>query len=1499
MAGGPMLRFRLGNFSVLCLFFGLSSGQPVGIQSHSGEDGSSYSRLPDGATAFSSPFLSSKLHETSSPYNGAAASLFTGQAGYAVGLASIQMRGRVSWGVEMKYAGKTRDAFRDDNRTSPTSWLGLGWSLGAPYIARNPKGTMALRDDLWYADLGPLGEGVLARGASGTWYMSGNPYLTVTPAAATGGAFAGQIESWTIKAVDGSLWVFGDLNGSESASERIIYQSNGPVRVSPHSIGNASVTPYIYRWDIRYIADAENKNRIYFDYQKTSVNLFSSGKSYTQQSYLKNIRTLDRLGGEAERIDFKLKDKGSDEYVAPPAEIPNLLQEPLETKYLDSIKVYHGGTESNRYGFTYTFTGSGKYRKRFLDEIRPASRINPASPTFVSSPIWKFTYATTQNGQLVSVQKPNGGKTEFEYGAAALGASGQQPSYNDANNRLKNDAGALVAFPNDLNWQNTSACAERFCVLAVKDGNKVNGNLYLEISPTRGNYVDAAIYRKTHTGSATIASNWKWTASGDYVIAYDANAAKAFVHEWDGVNWSLKLTADFGATSGSSTPLSIHATPNYFVATQTSSTLSKVWVYVKRDNAWTKLNQSSPCDIDNPNSYGETVKSTTGCLEFNSTVQVAASSNLFVVAHDATDILYAYALNKDGNNFTNVSGAFLSFDATIHNATYPNNWSQNIASIKPGTDYLLVQSTGSSGQRLDVMHFDGLNARRVASTGWEAGVAADLTSATSENYFVAINQATGFVNLWRKTGGTTGFTFTRTQPKSGVPARSTARITLRAFPEAFAFEFGRLNEDINSQPVPLVDAANDYSSFFYQIDPASTNAILDRSDNLKYTVSSGTTRLFGVFLTTDNFLGGVTLRNTGNQAAICKAGETCTPFFATMKVKRGETGTPFAHTARAIAGLNGPSANKHVVFSVARTGMLSWFDGTAQAVKYRHFGFDGDDFAGAPENLYVVKKVIERSGVDPAGNIGGPDAMQTLAYDEANGEFNYHLQLPQFPKCTQKQVDVDGVDNGRSEIYYNMDVLTGKWYGRTLRLNGTVKETRVYNKAGNQIALSQSAYRPFGNLTVPADWPTTIPLVRLASTYSQDIRPNGSKMSRSTIYSNYNNINGQPQFTKSYEDNTWRINQTVFNGIGSPLQTFTYAVPFATYPGAGPDLEAVPVSAPYFPANAIVSAKMEYDPSNPYYVLKRHAWRDTGSNVSNAEMQSGTEPAFNLANNWIPITETRRRNVDLQVEEIRLEKSSIASGESYTSIFYEGKKQLAVGTVTNSELPNCALLLGENGELPGFAAPDLSGRWAGSGLTYSTSIMHSGRYGMKVVDNLGISIKLNLQNVRRDGFGYIVSAWIYRPAGSTAPGGLRVKRYNAAGTEMSSHVGIYVPQDPEDAGASNEGRWERWEVKLTYASLIAGGLFNGAADHLIVRIGMNGVTGNTANTIVVDDVVCMPDNAKYAMTTYDYRGFATSRTDTRHRPVFLEYDYQGTVLGTRDERGRIFQQGSANLIGEN
>jgi hypothetical protein len=213
--------------------------------------------------------------------------------------------------------------------------------------------------------------------------------------------------------------------------------------------------------------------------------------------------------------------------------------------------------------------------------------------------------------------------------------------------------------------------------------------------------------------------------------------------------------------------------------------------------------------------------------------------------------------------------------------------------------------------------------------------------------------------------------------------------------------------------------------------------------------------------------------------------------------------------------------------------------------------------------------------------------------------------------------------------------------------------------------------------------------------------------------------------------------------------------------------------------------------------------------------------------------------------------------------------------------------------MTGFlTAHDFEGRWSGvwdSG--FSTKQAHTGDYSIKVVDNLGPAIKLALQDVRLDGYGYEVSSWVYAESGATPV--MAIIRKNQAGSLLDTIFGNVL------GGIIKRRQWQRWEAKLTNAQLISGGLFNGNADTLLIRIGTGPVAGQASRIVYVDDIVCRPNNTAFSLTAYDYRGYPSSFIDTHYLPRYFEQDFMGRALVTREERFRTYGQAAEHRLGEN
>ena len=118
------------------------------------------------------------------------------------------------------------------------------------------------------------------------------------------------------------------------------------------------------------------------------------------------------------------------------------------------------------------------------------------------------------------------------------------------------------------------------------------------------------------------------------------------------------------------------------------------------------------------------------------------------------------------------------------------------------------------------------------------------------------------------------------------------------------------------------------------------------------------------------------------------------------------------------------------------------------------------------------------------------------------------------------------------------------------------------------------------------------------------------------------------------------------------------------------------------------------------------------------------------------------------------------SNARYTSLFYEGRASLHVGSVYNSKLEHCAILTGENStviglnnlDLPSYdfshlnTTNDLESRWIFSGLNIRIpSGFLMGHASYRVEDAFGAQTDMYLipGDVNKYRFGLILSAWVF------------------------------------------------------------------------------------------------------------------------------------------------------------
>ncbi len=1504
---------------LLALGFSLFAVQTISAATASpGQDGSSEVRLPDGSSSLNQKTISSSFHSTDigAGLDIGNVNTFSGSPSYSVSLGALAVRDKIGFPITLYFGGNTREVVRADNGTSPTGTIGLGWNFSTPSVSRNTMGTFSLHDDVYYADLGSYGGGQLLRNSAGQFFIESNPYVKITYDVATTGELLDQIVRWTFTFSDGVKYFFGENTAVPGNAHRTLpYTLNGQapiLQISPYRL--SEVRPYVYKWDLKEVQDAENSNKLLFGYKKRQVNLFNSTRNYTQESHLDTLRYLDKTGGEAEKWVFIYSTKIASEYMAPHSGKVLTTPSPYETQYLSRVDVYQSGFHS-RFVQLYSRTvGSGRYTKRLLDSVVTSSRFSETSTTFQRSRPYAFTYENASRFYMLkAVTQPSLARSEFTYGNAPLGVHTQQ---NTTTYSLKGPNGNTLNFTDLGYWMNRTQCDERFCYLMVARNIETLGDsLYLNVIPHTGNYFDEASSYKTAYGfphnPASGSHEPQVMPYGDYFLAYGPTDWRVSLSQWNGQTWnpvSLPGFKDFG----DGRQLSVYPAKNYFLVKnfrtgQHNNTPTELTPVIKTGQTWTALNQGTTCQISNAGSYGETFRSGTGCMKWDSgEVLVRSSGNYFLTVHKPTGIFHFYALNKNGDGWVNLTDRFVQGSAInsnwqFQNAAYPNNWDYQVLDVQVAGDYFVVKTFSYEGTEFQVMHFDGTHIRPVAaSTDLYFTSEDDLEIVVSDDYFLEANRTSGQLLFWKKvetiSGSNRTISFQSSLVRSDVPAFEQSQLLdLKAFPNAFVVGYGSYNNRFEYQPNLEEPNLNDYLSYLYQVDYSASPSFRNRTSEITFSHPTyGTSRLANLtFSPSDNSMIGVIYRDQFTTNDLCFY-TGCERYFVSFKVRTQATsGQPFLSGGKLVPEFAANYYAEHKAFTPGgRLGALSMLDLTSNQLRYRLYQFDGDDYEGKPDSVFVVTKYVEKAGLDSAHL----DASYTFSYNSSLAEYNIFSFSPMYQEVTVARVNGSNADQGKARFTFNLDYLGKKLKGKDLRLNGTLASKTVLNKAGQVLSVSTNYFTPPNKLTYPSAWPPLISINRLDSMSVLSQRPNQSRQKLTTSYSQYNNVNGQPRFTKQKQGDRWLITESLFNSLGLPIQSIAYDFPTAGYPAAGPAVENYTASTPFDSPKAISSTKSAYSSSFPYLMEKGYLWRDRDPSLTEADLKSGKEPVFDVNRSWVQTSQVTRRNSFTQVVESKAITDSTAIGDRFSSFFYEGRRSLPVAVVPYSKLDNSAVLMGENGEMSGLSHMDSENRWSPIGATFSSTYRHTGRYGIKVTDNFGPRTDIYLKDVRRDKFGYRVSAWIYRPAGSTG-GGLTVERFNAAGTFIDRFNGVLVPQEGETGPMTN--RWQLWEVNITHAQLIANSLFNsGVNDRIRIWVGTGAPTGNSANILYVDNIVARPDNATFSLTTYDFRGLPTSQTDASNLTRYVERDFTGGGIATRDENFRILTQTASHRIKE-
>ena len=368
----------------------------------------------------------------------------TGKIAFSVPLASIAS-GTVSYGLSIGYDGQS--AFKtgkEQNKYSPTSVVGVGWSLPISKIVVDNKQTGTRDDDEFYIVGGATNSKLICtkRGTNSNgnvwefqlekhpnWiikYHTGFNEFIDPPYPGGPRVVFRKSDYWSIVKEDGNTYYFGYATRTQNGVNAPTYSSQSKEVAASWGnwIGDSNKTPTgvsTIVWNLSRITDQWN-NSINFKYelaeQRQNTSPSASSFKHTEASYLKEITSSK---GSKIQLNYAPKNPVAtfvSEYYEPHKEQqePDAYQERYEKKYLQGVDVYN--TKNQRIS-SYNLgsdlsTSSNGNQKRYLGSITQSSHLGGETNAL---PPQLFDYHTsgTYKGGLKKISYPSGGSVTYNY----------------------------------------------------------------------------------------------------------------------------------------------------------------------------------------------------------------------------------------------------------------------------------------------------------------------------------------------------------------------------------------------------------------------------------------------------------------------------------------------------------------------------------------------------------------------------------------------------------------------------------------------------------------------------------------------------------------------------------------------------------------------------------------------------------------------------------------------------------------------------------------------------------------------------------------------------------------------------------------------------------------------------------------------------------------------------------------------------------------------------
>ena len=1392
--------------------------------------------------------------------------IFNGQPYYSIPLTSINARG-ISWNLNLNYYGGILPILQSSNESAPSGLYGLGWNMSSPYVAVNHQGTVTSTDEFYYCDLGPYGSGQILQNSDGDYFVSTNPYIKVVPT-----VLNKRFIKWKFIMQDGTTLYFGE---SENSRRSQLYLGN-VIAAYPANIVNAG--DFTYRFDLSRITDFNEATSIFFEYSKIEEPVVQ-GKSYTRESALSSIYWKDG-NVTVDSISFEYLPMQLSEYPGYGIMEAKNTQRLYETRYLSKVKSF---VQGNLYEIMILeqelYQIPAFAEKRYLRFVRDSIYLGETRA-------WTLEY-DSENGLLNKVKLPNNFIDYFGYQSFPLSESSDAIS-SFVPDTMRSSSGQIVPIneKNKKNYSNYSTCTEEFCYVSLKYALLADyQHLFIQVYHNDGNYFSNPF-------------QFQWNGkkspylfiSSNYFIMADVGGRQIDFYEWDGfkfINKNLEVGDILSDTTNFlGTIENVVVQDNFFLIVEKNGDTRTIYPVVRHPSTgqWTFLDKDkSRCGFANVSNYGQTIRdgNSNACLEWSNSIVVTASPSMFVVGESKHDVLNVFAF-KDStfNELTSNPSVFYDLGAqyVANGVTYTMNFQKVLDGITLSGNTLFLSINDSGEENIVAMYFDGMTFNLMANEIWDDGNRQCASGqdfcgdefVITENYVVEISKAKDKVFLWRKKmlNGNIVFDLENTEIFNfdGEHNNISYSVTKDAL---------YLEEQYPSTRPVIRDGKYHNRLLYIPRDPLFP--FLDCTSELDSNV-------FDLHFSQSD---PIVFYQTGrtNENKLCANTDVC--LVAPYSRMRNFVKVPFFRTSAY------PELSLHFNYSVQpnqtylsepnRLMARSIVDNESHSNLIGLVQFSGQNFTG-PQAYPVVERSWRGNWQDST------NCYTTFSYAGNNNssitEFNSNTLQAQFvsPEVNTKAF----VNNATlSKITYDFiaDLKEYPLDGYRKNLQGTLKMIRNYDRSGALRSRMQNVFTVDSGSGV--NWPNGLVVNLKDSTIVMSVDPIGNRMqveSKNVLLDN-ESVRFRGSYRQSYPFYLFSQNILESQVLVNNSNNMTFRNPVAWYsyvPFRHDPLDAIKNSDPaqvFFEDSVASASKIVYSSKFPGMAVSHYSWQ--------APLRSGN--GFPLSSGWV-LADTVISTDDYGhvTENAVLTNVGLRSNCNV----YEGHRVLLAGTFVGAACSDVALTTAEHGSRNGWemaqtvldSAPTHTERYAR---------VHSGMYAFKVTDGFGPTRNISLKELHRYHYSFIVSGF----ALSAEARPMLVVEFRRADNSI-----VRVVASNEPVGENfKPNRWQRYEVEIPYAELVANGMFadTTADDHLRIWLGTGMPAGNQSKVIYVDDFVAYPSSSVFSVTSYDKAGLPITVMDMNFQKNEYVYDKNHRKRAVRDSKGRIFSDNAQHRFGEN